>query len=95
MTIVSRMSERGCLRKRRDSTAVTHSTVRQAGWCVFASIASLSKAVHDALAPVGYEDETGFHFGQPPVSADIVPAKFDAPGNVRLARVSSTAFFLK
>ena len=86
MTIVSRMSERGCLRKRRDSTAIAYTTLRRAGRCVFAGIASLSKAVHDALAPVGYEDETGFHFGQPPVSAEIVPAKFDASGDPRLAR---------
>lgn len=92
MTIVSRMSERGCQRKRCDSTAVAHSTLRQAGRCVFACIANLSKVVHDALAPVGYEDETGFHFGQPPENADMVLAKSDAPIDARFARPQRPLF---
>lgn len=68
MTIVSRMLERGDIRERCRADGRTAVLPRTrfvfAPWAVW-------EALVRSFAPMGYEDESGFHYGLPPVNGDL------------------------
>jgi hypothetical protein len=64
MTIVSRMAEAGEIPRRYRGTAVV-STRR-----IREHLDSLGRRLLNVIAPMGYEDELGFHYGAPPKRSD-------------------------
>jgi len=61
MTIISRMTEMSELPGRHADTPTTPSTLRvESRWD------SLWERLLNKIAPLGYEDELGFHYGLPP-----------------------------
>lgn len=68
MTIISRMTESSPLPKRY-LVASRHSAPPLPGLAT--RIVALWNAALDAIVPLGYEDETGFHYGTPPADRDI------------------------
>jgi len=65
MTILSRMLERNYLIKGQDS-AGRDTTLPVVGCrSLLRSVVSVWEALLDSAAPIGYEDETGFHYGPP------------------------------
>ncbi len=68
MTIVSRMLERGDLRER--CRAESHSGIARRPRLGLAP-RTMWEALLRSLAPMGYEDKTGFHYGLPPANGDL------------------------
>jgi len=65
MTIISRMPETSHLPSRHPGTRTSASAISIRMW-----LALMSNGLLDAIAPKGYEDESGFHYGEPPRQTD-------------------------
>lgn len=72
MTIVSRMLERSSLPKGQNSRVRNPTKGPSDRQGLLAYVAALLDAGLNAIAPVGYEDETGFHYGLPPIERNPV-----------------------
>jgi hypothetical protein len=66
MTIVSRMLERSHLSKGCDSSPTNFGLPTHARRSRLTRIVFLWNAALQAIAPLGYEDEIGFHYGPTP-----------------------------
>lgn len=66
MTIVSRMLERSSLPKGQNSLVRNLTKGPSGRQGLFAHVAAFWDASLNAIAPLGYEDEAGFHYGLPP-----------------------------
>jgi len=65
MTIVSRMLERSPLPKGQRSLVSSPAKLPIDRPSLLTHVATLVDAALTAIAPWGYEDETGFHYGTP------------------------------
>jgi hypothetical protein len=86
MTIVSRMLERSYLPKGDGLSGRNHPAPPRIRAAV------IWEAALDVIAPLGYEDETGFHYGTPPAATGWIGP--DAPESspvLNLRRVSHLA----
>ena len=68
MTIISRMTETSCLSRQNPDRRAAKSTLR-----TDVRREPLRDRLLDAIAPIGYEDELGFHYGMPP--QQLVPVR--------------------
>jgi hypothetical protein len=66
MTIISRITESSDLPGHNRGRRATKSTLR-----ISTRPESLRERLLNAIAPMGYEDELGFHYGLPPAKADF------------------------
>lgn len=67
MSIVSRILDPGVLTKAFVSSDSNLNLPPRDRLSLLASAAVIWEAVLNAIAPLGYEDEQGFHYGLPPV----------------------------
>ena len=69
VTILSRMTETSALPRykpgRRSATSLFAISQR-----LIAGLATLRNQLIETIAPMGYEDEAGFHYGAPPEQED-------------------------
>ena len=69
MTIVSRMLDRSVLAN--GSGPGRPFATLHTGWSLRRVATAIWDTALNGIAPLGYEDETGFHYGQPPHSPKL------------------------
>jgi hypothetical protein len=70
MTIVSRMLERSDLPKSHAAAGRNFAMLPRLRVSLLARAAAIGNAVLNAVAPLGYEDKSGFHYGPTPGQRD-------------------------